>query len=358
MDLSVNIAGLKWRTPLAISAGPLTRNAQEIWLAAQHTGVGAVFTKTIYYKERETPKPTMVKVRGGLVNYDWSGSSLSTWEEYLAELKGLPIPIIASMVDNSPEVMVEMAQRLEAAGAQGLEVPLNTKLSLTEMAERVERLKEAVKIPLICKVGSTLPDTRRYAQALVEAGADALSGINTLGPCLVLDKEGYPFLGNSYGYGYLSGPAIKGVALRTVAELASAVKVPVIGGGGIMSVQDAVDFLSMGASAFFLHTAVILKGWEIADALVKDLAAYCTNRGFSSLRELRGRALAQWTAEPRLETKIPRINRELCNACGLCVKSCIYHSLSLEGKMWQQDKSKCFGCGLCVSLCPRGALTI
>ncbi|NLC38945.1 MAG: 4Fe-4S binding protein [Clostridia bacterium] len=358
IDLRTTIAGLAWRTPLAISAGPLTRNTQEILLATEQRGLGAIITKTIYYNDALTPKPTMVKVDNNLVNYDWSGTKIDTWEEYFRQLDKQAVPIIASMFDASPERMAEMARRLEAVGAQAIEVPLDAGLPLAELVKRVEVLKKTVKMPLICKLGPSLPDTRKYAKALEEAGADAFAGINTIGPVLVLDKDGYPYLGNSFGHGYLSGPAIKGIALRTIAEIASAVKVPVIGGGGIMSARDILDYVMVGASGVFVHTAVIFKGLKVLDKLVDELVDLMKEKGLESLDQIRGKSQEYLVDGTRMETKVPIINEMLCNGCGLCVRSCIYHSLFLEGKKLRQDKDKCFGCGLCVSICPKEALSL
>jgi dihydroorotate dehydrogenase (NAD+) catalytic subunit len=308
IDLRTNIAGLEWRTPLAISAGPVTRNAQELLLAMKQPGLGAICAKTIYYDDALTPKPTMVKVGNDLINYDWSGTGIDTWEKYFGQLGTPAVPVVASMFDASPERMAEMARRLEAVGAQAIEVPLDAGLPLNELIKRVDILKKAVKIPLICKLGPTLPDTGKYARALEEAGADAFAGINTIGPALVLGEDGRPYLGNRYGHGYLSGPAIKGIALRTIAEIASAVKVPVVGGGGIMSAQDILDYVMVGASGVFVHTAVIFKGFEILDRLIDELVDLMEKKGLKSLDQIRGKSQEYLVDDTRMETKIPRIS--------------------------------------------------
>lgn len=359
--LEVQLLGKKWKTPIAAAASPLTRNGDALNEMAAIDGVGAVVGKTAYYTSRDTPRPTMVKVPGGLVNFDWSGSGIDKWESYLLELQKNDTPVFMSYAESDPKKFLEMGKRLEKAGAEALETPVRSDLSPEEWKEKVAALKNEVSVPVIGKIGSNLPRLEEYCRALEEGGADALSGINTIGPHLPLDNEKEePFLGNSLGHGYFSGFALKGLALATTARVYRSVDIPYIAGGGIRTSGDIIDFLRYGASAVFVATQAILRGRDIFDKLARDLSGKIESRGKDSVEELKGEAHASIRGESVWTLEIPEIDYDLCTKCGNCVTSCIYHSLEMadKGPVHTEDGANCFGCGLCISVCPTNAIYV
>ena len=149
-------------------------------------------------------------------------------------------------------------------------------------------VRAATELPLLAKLSPSAADARTTARALVEAGVDVISAVNTM-PALAMDRRGRrSLLGNVYGG--LSGPALKPVALRVVFEVAQAVKVPVVAAGGIASLDDALDFLMAGASAVQVGTAVFADP-ALPVRLVDELASWLAANGYGSHREIVGAAL-------------------------------------------------------------------
>ncbi|MEW5761378.1 MAG: 4Fe-4S binding protein, partial [Candidatus Thermoplasmatota archaeon] len=146
------------------------------------------------------------------------------------------------------------------------------------------------------------------------------------------------------GYGWLSGQAIRPIALRFVYEIAKNVKIPVIGVGGIYSGEDAVEFIMAGASAVQICTAAILKGPKIFGQVAQELRKFLENHGYGSIDDIKGIALKR-----KAKKLVPIVN-ENCTGCGLCESSCPYGAIKIE-KIAKIDEKKCFGCGLCVSRC-------
>jgi dihydroorotate dehydrogenase (NAD+) catalytic subunit len=139
---------------------------------------------------------------------------------------------------------------------------------------------------------------RAIAKAIEDAGADAISAINTLSGMAIDRRRRRPLLGNTYGG--LSGPAIKPVALRVVYEVAQTVRVPVVAIGGVSGLDDVLDFLMAGASAVQVGTAIFADP-ALPERLIDELAAYCAERGLASFRELVGVALPKGRDRPSVK---------------------------------------------------------
>lgn len=359
IDLSIEVSGVKFEFPLALSAGPLSRDGASIKRAARQYGVGAIFTKTIAEKYRASPQPSMITANGGLINYDWEAPGVDEMvrrELKIAKEGGKPV--IASVKGTTIDSTIRMAKALEKAGADMIEIPIST-IPIDELVEEVRMVKEAIDIPLIIKVGPNLPDIKEYARAIESAGADAISGINTIGPCLIIDvKTGRPLLGSRFGYGYLSGPAIKPIAIRCIAEIAKAVNIPVFGGGGVFSGRDAIEMFMVGAKCVCLHTAAILKGIGIFSKVIKEIEEFMREMNYESLEEIRGIALKHLRDEEDYTRRVAVIDTRLCSKCGTCERVCTYGALKLvDGKPMVIEDS-CHGCGLCMSICPREAIRL
>ncbi|MEW6244093.1 MAG: 4Fe-4S binding protein [Bacillota bacterium] len=357
MVQSVSVLGFSATTPFGVSAGPLTRDGESVRRWGETPGVGFVVTKTIYSRDANTPKPTMAKVPGGLINYDWSGTGIDTWlTEYWPSVQACRVPVILSIASRDTQELVDMAASAEDRGAKALEVPIPGTFTPREAGLRMERLAAAVRIPVIPKIGSSLPDTAAFARALVDGGASAISAVNTIGPGVCLDVSTNTMrLGNARGYGYLSGAVLKPLALRTVLEIAAAVRVPIIGGGGVSTGRDALEFIMAGADLVFVHTAAILNGPSVFKKINDECFSLLSQMGMT-LCEAKGCAAREFAQKPGYETVVPRTDPALCTGCGICVRSCIYDALSLDCNRVSLDAGRCFGCGLCVTLCPKGAL--
>jgi len=159
-------------------------------------------------------------------------------------------------------------------------------------------VRRATDLPLMVKLSPAATDVRGIARGIEDAGADAISAVNTL-PGLAIDRvRRRPLLGNTFGG--LSGPALKPVALRVVYEVAQVVKIPIVAIGGVGSLDDVLDYLMCGAVAVQVGTAVFADP-VLPLKLADELAAWCTAHGLVSHRELVGTALPQRRDKPSLK---------------------------------------------------------
>jgi dihydroorotate dehydrogenase (NAD+) catalytic subunit len=151
-----------------------------------------------------------------------------------------------------------------------------------------QAVKQVVACPVAIKLAPNVPDIARIAAAVVEAGADAITAINTM-PGMVIDAaSGQPILANRVGG--ISGPALKPIALRCVYEIAQAMAVPIIGTGGVSSGQDAAEMLMAGASVVGVGSAVYQRGVSALQEIGQELADFMTCHNLSSIESLRGRS--------------------------------------------------------------------
>ena len=331
------------------------------------SGAGAAVCKTISSTAAPVPKFHMMNLeknrRGGLLNSElWSELPPERWleREYAVALEQ-GAPVIASLGYTREEV-VRLGRAAEQAGVQALEVTVH--YAREEPWQVMKALREAVGLPLIAKLSPHDPATLLDAARKMEPYVDALAAVNSLGPALRIDIEtGRRVLGSAAGYGWISGPPIKPLALRVVADLARDLSVPVIGVGGVRTGRDVVEFLMAGASAVQVCTQNILEGPALWKRLAGELSAWLDAHGYLTSRELTGLYLRKSEgAEVLLEGPAPEVDPESCTLCGTCVKSCEYEALRVD-----KDESpdavivnaeRCYCCGLCVTVCPTGALKL
>jgi dihydroorotate dehydrogenase (NAD+) catalytic subunit len=227
-------------------------------------------------------------------------------ERYAPLWAGWSVPVLVNVAGESIDEYVEVVRRLEGmAGIAGIELNISCPnvgkggLQFAIDAEAAASVTRAVRrvteLPLIVKLSPNVADVRPIATAIADAGADALSAINTLsGMALRPDRTG-PFLGNVYGG--LSGPAIKPVALRIVYEVAQVVDLPIIAVGGVTSLDDVLDFLAVGAVAVQVGTAIFADP-ALPIRLLGELGEHCAAAGMASYRPLIGTALPRRPGAP------------------------------------------------------------
>jgi dihydroorotate dehydrogenase (NAD+) catalytic subunit len=156
-------------------------------------------------------------------------------------------------------------------------------------------VRRATDLPLLVKLSPNVADIRPIARAIEDAGADALTAINTLSGIAVAPGRGRPLLGNVYGG--LSGPAVKPVGLRIVYEASQAVDIPVVAIGGVTELADVLDYMAVGAVAVQVGTAIFADP-TLPVRLVDQLAAECRARGLSTYAPLIGTALPKRAGAP------------------------------------------------------------
>ncbi len=240
--------------------------AQEFEPYLDLSRLGAIVVKTITLCPRAGAQPPrIVETPAGMLNaIGLQNVGIEIFlREKLPYLSGLGPPVIVNITGESIEEYVELAKRLsDQEGVSGIELNISCPnvadglifgCNAVLANKLVARVRQATSLPLIPKLSPNVTDVAEIAKALAEGGADALSLINTLIGMAIDVRSRRPKLGNVTGG--LSGPAIRPIAVRMVWEVARAVKLPLIGMGGIMTADDALEFLIAGATAVAVGTA-------------------------------------------------------------------------------------------------------
>jgi dihydroorotate dehydrogenase (NAD+) catalytic subunit len=303
IKLSIRLAGLKLKNPTILASGILGVSGKLLRRVAE-CGAGAVTTKSIGKEKREGfPNPTVLEFGSGIINA--VGLSNPGYEEFKDEIriaKEGNVPVIASIFAGNPEDFAFLAKEMERAKADAVELNISCpnlkpgeKLGQTigknpELSyEVVKAVKKAVKIPVITKLTPNVNDIKIIAKAVEEAGTDAISAINTVGPGMVIDVEtGKPVLANKFGG--MSGPAIHPLAVRCVYEIYETVRVPIIGIGGVTHGRDAIEMMMAGASAVGIGSAVYYRGIDVFEKVCDEMREFLESHGYSSLDEIVGLA--------------------------------------------------------------------
>jgi dihydroorotate dehydrogenase (NAD+) catalytic subunit len=261
--------------------------------------IGAIITKGLSLKPRAgNPTPRIVETPGGMLNA--IGLQNVGVEAFIAEkvpyLRTVATPVIVNLFGNTLEEYGDLAFRLDrVTEVAGVEVNIscpNVKhggivfgTDPKAAYEVVKLVRESTIKPVIVKLSPNVTDIVAMANACADAGADALSLINTLTGMAVDLQKRRPILANITGG--LSGPAIKPVALRMVWQVAKAVKIPIIGIGGIMSASDALEFMLVGATAVQIGTANFLDP-SAAQTIARDMEQYLIDNNIADVKSLIG----------------------------------------------------------------------
>jgi dihydroorotate dehydrogenase (fumarate) len=284
----------------------------------------------------------------------WSDLTAEQWiEEELPSLGERDGVVIAS-TGHTPGEVGRLAGPLAETGVDMLEL---VSYDQHDAAPMVEAAKRAAPIPILIKVSANWNSLREVVAACVEAGADGITAIDSIGQALAIDVEtGRPLLGS---FAWLSGEAIRPVALRVVAQISLDHTVPLVGTGGIGTAEQALETLMAGATAVGVHTAPLLQGLAWFGRAVRELRRWLDERGCGQIAALRGRALPYLRRPTSRGSLVFMFDAGTCTACGRCVTVCAYgaRELSSAGSM-MVDGALCRSCGLCVSVCPTGALGV
>jgi len=306
MNVSVQLApknkqGLFLTNPVMTASGTFGYGTEYRHLFDIHR-LGALITKGTTLEPRPgNPQPRIAETPYGILN---SIGLQNIGIEALIKEKtpiwaGWNIPVIVNIAGNTAEEYARLAAKLEGvAGVSGIEVNIscpNVKAGCMEFGSDPEmaalvtaEVKKVTTLPVLIKLTPNTADIISIALAVAKAGADAIVLINTLKGMVIDIKKRCPVLGNVTGG--LSGPAIKPVALRMVYEVAGVLKdVPLIGSGGIMTAEDAIEFFMAGATAVQIGTANLINTRAPLE-IIEGIKAFMEKEGISDIRELIGAA--------------------------------------------------------------------
>lgn len=297
-NVSVDLAGIPMRNPVMTASGTFGYG-QEFADYLDLGKIGAFVTKGLSLRPKAgNPTPRIVETPGGMLNA--IGLQNVGIDAFIAEkvpfLRTVDTPAIVNLYGNSLEEYGELAARIDAIPeVAGVEVNIscpNVKqggivfgTDPTAAREVVSLVRRNTRKPLIVKLSPNVTDIVVMAHACVDAGADALSLINTLTGMAIDVKSRRPVLANVTGG--LSGPAIKPVALRMVWQVSRAVHVPVIGIGGIMNHLDAIEFILAGATAVQVGTANFIDP-SAAATIADGIVGWMEDEGVADIQELIG----------------------------------------------------------------------
>jgi dihydroorotate dehydrogenase (NAD+) catalytic subunit len=297
-DLSVRIGKIKLKNPVMVASGTFGF-AKEFENFLDLNRLGAIIPKGISLKPMMgNPPPRIFETEGGILNsIGLQNPGLQDFlESKLPYLRSIRTHLIINFFGNTQKEYEELARRLDQVpGISGLEMNISCpniqqcKIEFSSDPKMTYRLVRAVRkstqLTLIVKLSPNVTDISSIAKSAEEAGADALSLVNTFKALAINIYSLKPELGNLIGG--LSGPAIKPIALRMVWEVGQVVKIPLIGIGGIRKAEDAIEFLLVGASAVQIGTANLINPGTSLEVL-GGIKRYLAQHQINHLKKLTG----------------------------------------------------------------------
>ncbi len=296
-SLAINLAGITMKNPLMAASGTFGFG-EEFADFLDLNEVGAVVVKGITREPRRgNAGRRIAETPSGMLNcIGLQNPGVDVFlRDTLPRIKKYQAPIIVNINGNLIEDYAFLAEALDDSGIAGIEVNIscpNTKHGSMAFgvvpetaAEVTAEVRKRTKLPVIVKLSPNVTDITEIAKAVEDAGADAVSLINTLVGMAIDIRSWRPVLGNVVGG--LSGPAVKPVALRMVWQTAQAVKIPVVGMGGISNASDAVEFLLAGAQAVAIGAANFVNPCSMQE-IATGLESYLRSRGLTHVSQLVG----------------------------------------------------------------------
>ena len=383
-DLTIDFCGIKCENPFFLASSAVCTN-YEMVAHAFDAGWAGVFYKTICIQEIKEVSPRFDAMHNNATQGDFYGFrnmeqlSENPVEEDFDILRRLKQDyptkvVIASIMGQNEEEWMALAKMAEEAGCDAVELNFSCpQMKYESMGSDVGQspelvktytacVKQSVKIPVIPKMTPNITHIAEPAAACVEAGADAISAINTIKSVTMrFDAE---VSGQRTISGY-SGRAVRPIALRHVLELVQMPKKTELSGiGGIETWRDALEYIQLGCNNVQVCTAVMQYGYRIIDDLILGLQRYMAKRGVSELKTLVGERLEKFLIPDHLDRDTiiyPKIDKELCIGCGRCEISCSDggHQAIVFDRETRQPRivgTKCVGCHLCRLVCPTSAI--
>jgi dihydroorotate dehydrogenase (NAD+) catalytic subunit len=304
VDLAVDIAGVRLKNPIMPASGTFSEELADIFDLER---LGAHVTKTITRGWRDgNPTPRVCEVGSSMLNSIGIPSKGVGYfvENVIPFYRAYETPLIVSISGNTADEFATLCSEVSVDGVAAIEVNISCPnieedgkafaIRPSSTYEVMRRLRKATSLPLWAKLTPNTGETPDVARAAEEGGADALVVANTILAMAIDIRTRRPKLGNLMGG--LSGPSLKPIALRMAYQCARATRIPVIGCGGISTVEDVLEYLIAGASAVQVGTATFINP-TVMPGIIDGLAAYVEAEGLRSVRELIGTVIDEEQGE-------------------------------------------------------------
>lgn len=375
IDLSVDIGGIKLKSPIFLAAGPLTVDIKLLQKAVE-TGIGAVDTKatiedrypktksyqrTFWDPELQALYWTIGDLEGEYLNVDDAARLITSLKTKI----DAPVFGNVSVSSEDPEKAIRIGSRLEKAGADALVAYYWGKPPIKSAEKAFRLLCSSIKIPIISKMPAMvwIADPEEVARVMEKAGVSAIQISDVIQglPSLRIDSAPYhPFPAlDKGGVSLISGPMLRPLVYWAVYNMSRAVKIPVIASGGIWEAKHTIEAILYGASAVATASGPFLMGWRMVNEIIEGVKGYMERNNYNKIEDFRG--LAQPYFGERDEIKfddcVATVDVTLCNGCGKCLIPAHCEAIQIIDKVAVIDES-CRGCCICSYLCPQQAITI
>jgi len=304
MNLETKFCGVTFSNPLVVASGVLGVTAASLRNVVRH-GAGGVTTKSIWLTEHKGhPNPVIIANDHYMLNA--VGLPDAGIEKARLEMGkymlNKPAPIIASIVAGRVADFGEIAEEVSKLNPDIIEVNISCPnvedelgkpfaCSMIDAAAVTAFVRKRTRLPVVVKLSPNVINIAEIARACVDAGADGICAINTVGPGMMIDLETRaPILANKVGG--VSGPAIKPIAIKAVYDIHKALpKTPIIGTGGVLTGEDALEMIMAGATLVGVGTAVYYRDINCFGLIAKEMIVWGKKHGIKRVEDLRGTAV-------------------------------------------------------------------
>ncbi len=303
MRLSVKFCGIEFENPLVLASGVLGVTGDSLRYVIK-CGAGGVTSKSVWLNVHKGHKsPVVIATDHWMLNAVGlpDGGLKKAMEELGGFIKTESAPLIVNIVGGKKADFIAIAEKIGEIGPRLIEVNLSCPnvedefgkpfaCSIADAAELTREVKKRLKnIPVSVKLSPNVDNIGEIARAVEDAGADAITAINTLGPGMAIDIDmRSPILANKVGG--LSGPAIKPIAVKCVYDVYKAVKIPIIATGGVLTGRDAIEMMMAGGTLVGVGSATYYRGPEVFGKIAKEMEEWCKKNGVKHIKEIIGAA--------------------------------------------------------------------
>lgn len=303
MPLKTEFLGVKFKNPLILASGILGVTGDSLQNVVRN-GAGGVTSKSVWREiHKGHPNPVIIANENWMLNAVGlpDGGLKKAIEELGDYMQDHPAPLIMNIVGGQKQEFIDIAEKVDEIKPDLIEINMSCPnvedefgkpfaCSLTDSADLMREVRKHTTLPILVKLSPNVPNIGEIAKAVEDAGADGITAINTVGPGMAINIDmRAPILANKVGG--LSGPAIKPIAVKCIYDVYKAVKIPILGMGGVMTGEDAIELMMAGASLVGIGTGVYYRGPEVFQKVADEMEEWCRKEGIKNISEIIGAAV-------------------------------------------------------------------